>query len=261
MNPGSRKYVFLFLFFCLPLFLNAQENYEIQVYGSETIPRGITMFELHSNYTIQGFKDTLNGVLPTHHALHETIEITHGFNPWFEIGFYQFLARNPGNTPAYVGNHIRPRIRVPEKYKYKVGLSLSAEVGYQVGQYAPDLWTLELRPILDKTAGRWYFSLNPVVDYAFQGPDHIKGLFFSPNIKFSFSFTRVVKAGLEYYNSTGPFSHSDELNQQPHQLALAFDFDFSENWELNIGYVKGLTVSVEQDIFKIIIGRRIGHAK
>ena len=31
--------------------VQAQENYEIQVYPSETVPRGVTMFELHSNYT------------------------------------------------------------------------------------------------------------------------------------------------------------------------------------------------------------------
>src|SRR5689334_7768184 len=36
--------------------LRAQENYEIQVYGSETVPRGVTMFELHSNYTLMGSK-------------------------------------------------------------------------------------------------------------------------------------------------------------------------------------------------------------
>ena len=33
---------------------DAQDNYEIQVYASETVPQGRTMVELHSNYTIQG---------------------------------------------------------------------------------------------------------------------------------------------------------------------------------------------------------------
>ncbi|HEX5973150.1 MAG TPA: hypothetical protein VFY85_14550, partial [Gemmatimonadaceae bacterium] len=56
----------------------AQENYEIQVYGSETMPVGTTMFELHSNYALEGRREAEAGVLPTHHALHETVEITHG---------------------------------------------------------------------------------------------------------------------------------------------------------------------------------------
>src|SRR5258708_6376983 len=57
----------------------AQDNYEIQVYGSETVPAGRTMVELHSNYTISGERDIVNGVFPSEHALHETLEITHGF--------------------------------------------------------------------------------------------------------------------------------------------------------------------------------------
>jgi hypothetical protein len=31
----------------------AQENYEIQVYGAPTMTKGQTMFELHSNFTLQ----------------------------------------------------------------------------------------------------------------------------------------------------------------------------------------------------------------
>src|ERR1041384_2048671 len=73
--------------------LAAQENYEIQVYGSETMARGVTMFELHSNFTINGSKPALGDPLsPTNHALHETLEITHGFNDWSELGFYWFNA-------------------------------------------------------------------------------------------------------------------------------------------------------------------------
>ena len=41
---------------CLPL--HAQGNYEIQVYGADTVPPGRTMVELHSNFTFEGFKTT-----------------------------------------------------------------------------------------------------------------------------------------------------------------------------------------------------------
>ena len=57
----------------------AQDNYEIQVYGSELVDPGHTMVELHSNFTIDGSKTFDNGLYPTNHAVHETIEITHGF--------------------------------------------------------------------------------------------------------------------------------------------------------------------------------------
>ena len=61
--------------FCASL-LPAQGNYEIQVYGAETVAPGTTMTELHSNFTISGQRYTINGVYPTYHQEHESVEIT-----------------------------------------------------------------------------------------------------------------------------------------------------------------------------------------
>src|SRR5258708_17027378 len=83
---------FLLVNLALSLPGNAQENYEIQVYPYESVPRGHTMVELHSNFTFQGSKSTTDGTFPTNHQWHETIEITHGFNDWFETGFYTFTS-------------------------------------------------------------------------------------------------------------------------------------------------------------------------
>jgi len=47
------------------------------------VPPGRTMVELHSNFIFQGSKNTVDGVRPDEHALHETIEITQGFTQWF----------------------------------------------------------------------------------------------------------------------------------------------------------------------------------
>jgi hypothetical protein len=35
-------------------------------------------------------------MLPTNHAEHETIEITHGVTDWFEVGFYIFTSEKSG---------------------------------------------------------------------------------------------------------------------------------------------------------------------
>ncbi len=43
---------------------SAQDNYEIQVYGSETVEPGHTMVELHSNFTIDGSKQYYGSVGP-----------------------------------------------------------------------------------------------------------------------------------------------------------------------------------------------------
>src|SRR3989442_14526015 len=57
----------------------AQDNYEIQVYASDLVPPGVTMVELHNNFTVKGSKQTDDGTLPTHQPWHETLEVTHGF--------------------------------------------------------------------------------------------------------------------------------------------------------------------------------------
>ncbi|MGB7469832.1 MAG: hypothetical protein WBW58_10730, partial [Candidatus Acidiferrum sp.] len=86
---------------CLLLFAglapaHAQDNYEIQVYGSDLVDPGHTMVELHSNFTIDGSKTIEDGLYPTNHAEHETIEITHGVNDWLEVGFYIFTSERSG---------------------------------------------------------------------------------------------------------------------------------------------------------------------
>src|SRR5438045_544882 len=98
------------------------------------------------------------------HALHVTIEITHGFTPWFETGFYIFTSIQPGAGWEWVGNHIRPRISLPEECHWPVGVSLSTELGYERRSFTEDTWTWELRPIIDKQFGRWYFALNPSLE-------------------------------------------------------------------------------------------------
>ena len=107
----------------------AQDNYEIQVYGSDVVAPRSTMVEIHSNFTVEGSKTVQDGVLPTNHAMHETLEITQGINDWAEVGFYVFTSIQPDGGWQWVGDHIRPRVRVPENWHWPVGLSLSNERG------------------------------------------------------------------------------------------------------------------------------------
>jgi hypothetical protein len=236
--------------------LKAQDNYEIQVYGSETVPKGQTMLELHSNFTFDGSKSTIDGVLPTNNVFHETIEITHGWTPWFETGVYFFNTIGNDGRTAYVGSHIRPRVAAPEEWQWPVGVSLSLEYGLQKAAYSANTSTLEIRPIIDKKWGAFYMAINPTLDQSFAGPDQNRGMIFSPNVKGSYDVSKVVALGLEYYGSTGPFFNYDPIQQQQHQLFVATDLNFNPKWEFNAGLGEGLTRSTDRTIFKIILGRR-----
>jgi hypothetical protein len=214
------------------------------------------MVELHSNFTANGFKTMVDGVLPDNHAVHETLEITHGFNEWFETGFYIFTSIQPDGSWYYVGSHIRPRIAVPERYHLPVGLSISNEIGWQRPNFSPDTWTWEIRPIVDKKIGKLYWSFNPTFDKSFHGPSRDIGYEFSPNFKFSYDVTKKVAAGLEYYGSYGPVTGFDPLRDQFQQILPAVDIDFGKNWEFNFGVGVGVTQATERLLIKAILGYR-----
>lgn len=46
-----------------------------------------------------------------------------------------------GYGVQWVGDHIRPRVRVPTSWHWPVGVSLSTEIGYQRPVYSLDTWT------------------------------------------------------------------------------------------------------------------------
>ena len=240
----------------LPARASAQGNFEIQVYGSDTVAPGKTMFELHTNSAILGSTQTDDGTRPTQHALHETLEITHGWTAWFETGFYLFTSIQPDDGWEWVGNHIRPRVRVPEDWHWPVGLSLSLEVGYQRREYSTDTWTLEIRPIIDKQIGPWYFCLNPVLDQTLKGPGTKTGIEFAPNAKVGFDLTKVVSPGVEYYGNLGPVGNISPVRQQQHMLFAVTDLNVDPRWEINLGVGVGLTRDTDRLILKMILGRR-----
>ncbi len=109
MTVKTSLFVVMWAALLCPFHLRAQGNYEIQVYGADTVEPHSTMVEFHTNLTVEGEKNLVNGVRPTNRAVHETIEITQGWNDWFETGFYIFTSFQSGDGWDWVGDHIRPR--------------------------------------------------------------------------------------------------------------------------------------------------------
>jgi hypothetical protein len=241
--------------------LLAQNNYEVQVYGADTVPRGSTMFEFHSNFTIQGSKYNVEGVYADQHAFHETLEITQGVTSWFETGVYAFTSYGPAEGYQYVGSHIRPRVRAPKSWNWPVNVSLSTEIGYERRQYTTDTWTWEIRPIVDKQLGRWYLAANPAFERSFHGPEVHSGVTFAPSAKISYDATKKVAIGLEYYGSLGSIRGFDPVHDQLHMLMPAIDIDFGPDWEFNFAGGVGLTAGTDHLLIKMIVGRRFNFGK
>ncbi len=250
---------YLFIFFSLLLVQSGakgQADNEIQVYASPTIQHKWTIFELHSNYTFKGSK-----LLPNPDAAHwinETIEITHGFDKNFEIGFYTFMGFAPnGGGFQYLGNQIRPRVTVPESWKWKLGASLSLEFGFFRPDDSTDFsWQGELRPIIDKTIDNWYFAFNPNIDFVLTGAD--KGVGISPQFKTVYTISQKVGIGFEYYGGLGTFKKILPGNLQEHLIGPVIDLYIHPMWEINGGFLFGLTENSNQQVLKILLGRRRG---
>lgn len=258
-NCQAKLFLSLLLFFIASAAI-AQDNYEIQVYGSQTQPKNSTIFELHSNYTFNGEKDIVKGVRPSYHALHETIEITQGITDNFELGFYLFMNYTPGYGYRIIGTHLRPRIMAPAKWNLPVGLSLSAEVGYQSKYYSSQTWSVELRPIVDKQWNKLYVSFNPTLGVQLKGLDNSVPTF-EPNIKVNYAFFKNAAIGAEYYGDLGAINNFDKGPEQSHAIFATFDLLNNDHWELNAGPGFGLTTATDGFIFKILVGRKVNWTK
>lgn len=106
-----------------------------------------------------------------------------------------------------------------------MGAGLSLEFGYQRPEFSSDAWTLEIRPTIDKQMGRWYCSLNPLLDWSLKGQSANKGPEFSPNLKISYDFTPLISAGIEYYGAFGPIEGFDPIKRQHHLLYSMIDLN------------------------------------
>ena len=232
----------------------AQADNEIQVYASPTIQYQWTIFELHSNYTPKGSKFLTDP--QSAKWTNETLEITHGFGRNFEVGFYTFTSFDPNGKYHYLGNQIRPRVTVPASWNWKLGASLSMEFGFfRPHSDSSFFWQGELRFIVDKTVGNWYFAFNPNIDFVVSGDN--KGAGISPQFKTVYTINKVG-VGFEYYGGLGNFDNILPGNQQEHLIGPMIDLYVHPKWELNGGVLFGLTEGSNQRIIKLVLGRRRG---
>ena len=223
--------------------ISAQDNYEIQVYGSDLVPVGATMFELHSNFTTRTGVDLSPGMFSTYHAVHETLEITHGFTDFFELGYYNFTSVQPGEGFNWVGTHLRPRFSVPETLALAGrASSFRRRFGYQRKEFSPDTWTWEFRPIIDQKIGRFYWSINPGARAVAQGRSNSDRASSSrPTCTVGFDVTHRLNFALEYYGNFGPLSGFDPVAGPSRNSFPAINYDFGPDWEFNLGVGMALT--------------------
>ena len=233
----------------------SQDLFEFQVYDADLVPRGEWEIDLHVSHMQKGTTVSDRTVLPTNGQTHLAIEITRGYAEEFEMGGYALFARRNNGALEFAGIRLRPRFKAPGAWNLPVGLSLSFEFGWPKSQYEVNASTLEIRPIIDKSFGRWYIGINPLITRALRGPDAAGGLEFEPAARIAVDFLAdQLDVGVQYFGAMGPLRGFLPPSEQTHFLNPNAEVSLGKDLVLNLGIVIGLTNAAEKVIFTSRLG-------
>jgi|SRR5208283_3282096 len=230
----------------------AQDNFEIQVYDSETAGPWHVGLETHLIYLASGTTVTSpDGQAPTEHQFHLTFEPHLGIGTWVELGMYLQFAVLPQAGFEYAGVKLRCKLRLDQKLAGTIGLAINFEISDVPRQFEPNVWGSEIRPIIDGRWGFFYAAVNPIVDIDLNGIN--AGLpQFEPAAKVAFTVVGSLALGLEYYGAYGPITKTLPISESTNRLFAALDFA-SDYFDLNFGVGYGFT-GPEKLIVKAILG-------
>jgi len=252
--------------YAAPLFLiaaagiaRAQDPFEIQVYEYQTVQRGMWNLETHLNYIGKGAKEYEGTVAPTNNQVHLTYELTAGLSKNWELAGYLVTARRPSNPMEFVGWRVRPRFKIPAEWNWPVKVSMSFEVGFPRQHFEEDQITLELRPIIEKSWGRWQLDVNPTVGRSLKGPGTSEGFDFEPAVRIAYAVHPKLDLSTEYYASLGPVFNWLPATEQVHQFYPGGDWQLTPHLVFNFGLGMAATPTGNQLVYKVRLGWQFGR--
>ena len=126
-----------------------QVHDEIQVYNAEIAEVGQWTYEQHLNYAAIGqTQPEFPGGFTSNHSLQGTPEFAYGITDWWEGGFYLPFAVTGTGEFLSDGAKIRSLFVIPDAAKRSFFYGVNFEIGYEMPQFAPTPWALEIRPII-----------------------------------------------------------------------------------------------------------------
>lgn len=220
---------------------HAQDEFEIQVYDSETEKVGNPGLEVHLN---------LHQYTDARDELHLTFEPHYGFRKWLELGGYFQTSYTSAPDASYAGVKLRAKFRWPSKlWCGRLGLAVNFEISNVPAQFEPNVWGSEVRPIIDVRIARFYGAFNPIVDTDLAGKLAGRPQF-QPAVKLGVNVTRALMLGVEGYSAFGPFTSLGSEDMLRGYIAA----DITESWwdlNLAVGVNSGID---DHPIAKLIFG-------
>jgi hypothetical protein len=228
-----------------------QVHDEIQVYNADINEVGQWSYEQHLNFAGVGqTRPEFPGGFTSNHSLQGTPEFAYGITNWWEAGFYLPFAVTGAGQFLSDGAKLRSLFAVPDAGKRNFFYGVNFELGYEMPQFSPTPWVLEIRPIIGVRNKEWEFIVNPIVDVSF-GPGSEAD--FAPAARLARNLGEDRFIGLEYYSDYGKIGNILPLPQQSQQLYAVTDFKVKDvDVQFGAGY--GFTPGSDRLIFKAIIG-------
>ena len=228
-----------------------QVHDEIQVYNADINDVGQWSYEQHLNFAAIGQKQPeFQGGITSNHSLQGTPEFAYGITNWWEAGFYLPFGVTGSGEFLSNGAKLRSLFAVPDAGKRNFFYGVNFELSYEMPQFAPTPWNMEIRPIVGVRNKEWEFIVNPIVDIGF-GPGGEAD--FAPAARLARNLGEDRFIGLEYYSDYGKIGNILPLPQQSQQLYAVTDFKVKDvDVQLGAGY--GFTPGSDRLIFKAIIG-------
>ncbi|MGE5616795.1 MAG: hypothetical protein ACM3X5_07760 [Bacillota bacterium] len=214
---------------------------EIQVYTSDINKQGEFGLELHVNTTPSGRSTPdFPGEIPPAHGVRTTPEFSYGVTPSLEAGLYLPFVFGADDRDRFSGPKLRLKwmpVRVDAE-----GNGVFAGLNFEYAWISRVLEEAtragELRPIVGWRDPDWLVALNPILEFAFAGPEKGKRPSFTPAFKVSRRVAEGYAAGFEYYADLGPIGNFAPRSEQSHSLYLALDVDKAP-WVFNVGVGRG----------------------
>ena len=228
-----------------------QVHDEIQVYNGDIAEVGQWTYEQHLNFAAIGqTQPEFPHGFTSNHTLQGTPEFAYGITNWWEAGFYLPFAVSSTGDLLSNGAKIRSLFAVPDASKRDFFYGVNFELGYEMPQFAPRPWAMEIRPTIGIRNKEWEFIVNPIVDISFGTGGEAD---FAPAARLARNLGQDRFIGLEYYSDFGKVGNFLPLPQQSQQLYAVTDFKVKQiDIELGVGY--GFTPGSDRLIFKAIIG-------
>ncbi len=231
----------------------AIDQYEIQIYSTETVEHHKLSLELHSNSVLSTTGLRAKEELRPH-ELHETLEATYGLTPHVEIGQYFVTAKFIDGGYGYAGSRTKIHFGIGDPEAWPLAFGGNIEVDYMRRQADENPLSLEVRPIVEKRFGKLAIIANLAFEKPLRGPGSHTGISFAPSGLVSYDLLPWLTPAVEYYGDIGPLRTIPSTSQQQHFVVPAINLNLLPQLEFNVGVGIGTTKASQGIFLKSIIG-------